>query len=103
MPAFVKDGTVAHEFLYFHHINNRGLRIGDWKLVTKGDNGPWELYNLQTDRCEQKSLVDQYPDRVREMAARWQQHEDEFRREAGPPPAKPTRKQKAKQKKRKES
>jgi arylsulfatase A-like enzyme len=98
--AFARDGTVMHEFLYFHHIGNRALRVGDWKLVAKGKDGPWELYNLKTDRCEQKNLAQQDPDRVREMAAQWQRYEDEFRRQAGPPPEKPAQgqKQKAKQK-----
>ena len=102
-PAFTKDNAVTHDFLYFHHIGNRALRIGDWKLVAKGDKGPWELYDLSTDRCEQKNLADQHPDRVREMSAQWQKCEDEFRRQAGPPPEKPSprQNQKAKQKNRK--
>ncbi|OHB68197.1 MAG: arylsulfatase, partial [Planctomycetes bacterium RBG_13_62_9] len=81
-PAFAKDGAVAPEFLYWHHLTNRAIRIGDWKLVAKGDDGPWELYDLKTDRCEQKNMADQHPDRVREMSAQWQKHEDEFRRQA---------------------
>ncbi len=73
--------------------------------MAKGDKGPWELYDLKTDRCEQKNLAAQYPARARDMSAQWQEYEDEFRRQAGPPPEKPDqgKKQKAKQKKRKES
>ncbi|MHC4681920.1 MAG: arylsulfatase, partial [Planctomycetota bacterium] len=41
-PAFTKDGAVAHEFIYFHHLSNRAIRVGDWKLVAKGEDGPWE-------------------------------------------------------------
>jgi arylsulfatase len=86
-------------------MGNRAIRVGDWKLVAKGDKGPWELYDLKTDRGEQKNLAAQYPDRARDMSAQWQKHEDEFRRQAGPPPERPGqgKKQKAKQKKRKES
>jgi arylsulfatase A-like enzyme len=104
-PALTRDGAVTHEFFYFHHLTNRALRAGDWKLVAKGEKGPWELYDLKTDRCEQKNLAGPYPDRVREMSAQWQRCEDEFRQQAGPPPEKPaqSQKQKAKQKKRKES
>jgi arylsulfatase A-like enzyme len=104
-PAFAEDGALTHEFLYFHHLTNRAIRVGDWKLVVKGDKGPWELYDLKTDRCEQKNLADQHPDRVREMSARWQRCEDEFRRQAGPPPEKAgqSQKQTAKQRNRKES
>jgi arylsulfatase len=88
MSALAKDGTVAHEFLYFHHMTNRAIRVGDWKLVAKGDDGPWELYDLKTDRCESKNLADRYPDKVAEMSGLWRKCEDQFRQQAGPPPAK---------------
>ncbi len=105
VPTLTRDGAMTHEFLYFHHLTNRAFRVGDWKLVAKGEKGPWELYDLKTDRCEQKNLAQRYPDRVREMSARWQTCEDEFRQQAGPPPAKPAQdqRQKAKRKKSKES
>jgi arylsulfatase A-like enzyme len=86
VPALAKDNTVAHAFFYFHHLQNRAIRVGDWKLVAKGASGPWELYNLKTDRCESKDLADHHPDRVRAMAALWQNCEDGFRRQAGPGP-----------------
>jgi arylsulfatase A-like enzyme len=86
VPVFAKDGTVKHEFLYFHHIGHRAMRVGDWKLVAKGKDGPWELYDLKTDRCEQKNLADRHPQKVRELAQLWQDSEDLFRRQAGPPP-----------------
>jgi len=87
-PAFAKDGAVAHEFLYFHHMDNRAIRVGDWKLVAKGKGGPWELYDLKTDRRESTDLADRHPEKVRQMAALWQKHEDKFRKQAGPPPKK---------------
>ncbi len=88
VPAFAKDGTITHGFLYFHHLANRAICVGEWKLVAKGDSGPWELYNLKTDRCELKNLVSRYPEKVAEMSALWQKCEDQFRRQAGPPLAK---------------
>ncbi|NLH16661.1 MAG: sulfatase-like hydrolase/transferase, partial [Phycisphaerae bacterium] len=87
-PAFTKDGSVNHEFLFFHHTTNRAIRVGDWKLVAKGEDGPWELYDMKTDRCEMKDLAAANPDRVREMAALWQKTEDQFRKQAGPAPTK---------------
>jgi arylsulfatase A-like enzyme len=87
-PVFDKDGSVDHEYLFFHHTTHRAIRIGDWKLVAKGENGPWELYDLKTDRCEMKDLAAANPDRVRDMAALWQKNEDQFRKQAGPAPTK---------------
>jgi arylsulfatase A-like enzyme len=85
-PALAHDNAIQHEAIYFHHLSNRAIRQGDWKLVAKGENGPWELYNLKTDRCEQEDLHMRYPQRAAAMSAQWQLYEDEFRRQAGPPP-----------------
>jgi arylsulfatase len=87
VPAFTDDGAVPHEFIYFHHLDNRAIRVGDWKLVAKGKDGPWELYDLKTDRCEQKNLAERRPEKVRELSELWQRCEDRFRAQAGPPPA----------------
>lgn len=93
-PAFAKNNAVKNDFIYFHHMNNRAIRIGDWKLVAKDAGGPWELYNLKTDRCETKNLANRYPEKVRELSERWQEIEDKYRRQAGPPPEKPKRRRK---------
>jgi arylsulfatase len=87
-PALAEDGTVTHEFIYFHHLDNRAIRVGDWKLVAKGKGEPWELYDLKTDRCEQKNFAKQNPEKVRELASLWQTCENRFRDQAGPAPAK---------------
>jgi arylsulfatase len=93
VPAFAKDVSVPRDFLYFHHENNRALRIGDWKLVSKRPNtNDYALYNLARDRSEQVNLADQEPERVSSMAQRWEQIETEFRKLAGPlPPARTAR------------
>jgi len=85
VPAFAADAEIPREFLYFHHIGNRAFRVGDWKLVAKGEHGEWELYDLRTDRCEMTNLAAERPDQVREMAALWDRTEERFRAQAGPP------------------
>ena len=45
--------------------------MGDWKLVRMGRNGPWELYNLKTDRTELHDLAATEADRAAELAAKW--------------------------------
>ena len=79
VPAFTKDGSVPRDCLFFHHSGNRGLRVGDWKLVAAGRRGPWELYNLRTDRCESSNLAAEHPDKLRELTERWQALEKQFR------------------------
>lgn len=92
VPAFAKDGTVPRDYLYFHHQDNRAIRVGDWKLVAKGNDGPWELYDLSNDRCESNDLAAKNPDKVKELTALWRQREDEFRALAGPRPEEPKKK-----------
>ncbi len=82
VPALARDGSVSHEFLYFHHSGNRAIRVDDWKLVAAGRAGPWELYNLQIDRAESNNLAAQHPDKARELSDRWERCEKEFRRMA---------------------
>jgi arylsulfatase len=102
VPAFAKDRAVERDYVFFHHSGNRALRMGDWKIVSANDNqNTWELYDLAADRSETTNLADKQPDRVRQMSARWQALEDDFRRQAevGAPkeetPAKPKAKAKA--------
>lgn len=85
LPAITGDGPLPREFLYFSHIGNRALRVGNWKLVSaKGDQG-WELYDLGTDRAESVNLAAQQPERVRQMEARWAELDRQFHHEAGSP------------------
>jgi arylsulfatase len=86
-PCFVKDGAVSRDFLYFNHNHNRALRVGGTKLIATGDDGAWELYNLSTDRCEQKNLAPGQTELVNDLAAKWKTIDDDFTktREAAPP------------------
>jgi arylsulfatase len=81
VPALAKDNSVNRELLYFNHANNRAIRTGDYKLVAAGTEGPWELYDLRTDRAESKNLAEREGARVREMAARWKATDDELVRQ----------------------
>lgn len=77
VSAFGKDETVAREPLWWLHEGNRALRAGDWKLVASKD-APWELYDLSTDRAEQRDRAAEMPEKVRELAAAWQARTDAF-------------------------
>ena len=77
VPAFARDGSVTHDAIWWEHEGNRAIRVGDWKLVAAKDQ-PWELYDLATDRTETRDLAAQQPEKVRELAGRWQRMHDEF-------------------------
>lgn len=85
VPVLMKDSENQQREIYFHHMENRALRVGDWKLVSRGENGSWELYNLKTDRGEMHNLAFKYPEKVHDLAARWQKHEDEYLKLAAEP------------------
>jgi arylsulfatase A-like enzyme len=86
VPAFSRDGSVHRDYLYFNHNHNRAIRCGDWKLIATGDSGPWELYDLSKDRSEQHDLAAKHPDRASQLAARWNDLDQQFARvrEAAP-------------------
>jgi arylsulfatase len=91
VSLFTKDGTVAHDSLWWQHEKNRALRVGDWKIVAAGPDSPWELYDMHTDRSESKNLADKYPQKVRQMAQEWTRQTEEYdalaRKDlANPPP-----------------
>lgn len=62
----------GHEYLFFEHLNSRGVRYGDWKLVTLNVNSPWELYNLRTDRTETKNVAKENPELLKKLSAAWE-------------------------------
>lgn len=84
VPALAGDVPIARDFLFFSHIDNHALRMGDWKLVaTRADPSAWQLFDLKQDRSETVDLAARQPDRVRQMAAQWQQLDAQFRRQSG--------------------
>jgi len=70
VPLF-QNGTLAERTLFWTYGKNRALRTGPWKLVS-AVGGPWELYNLETDRSELHDLAARDPARVADLAAAWE-------------------------------
>ena len=42
------------------------------KLVRKGRAGPWELYDLKSDRTELHDLASAQPEKAKELASQWE-------------------------------
>jgi arylsulfatase len=69
-PA-LDNKPIQRDALYWEHEGNAAIRVGDWKLVRLGRGGPWELYDLKTDRTELHDLAGAKPELARELAAKW--------------------------------
>ena len=79
-PLFRGETRPAPEFLAWRVTKHRVLRSGDWKIIGKNDDEPWELFNLVNDGTETTDLARQHPDIVRDLAAKWQAWADNVKR-----------------------
>lgn len=80
VPTFKKDVEIARDSIWFMHEGNRALRVGNWKIVASGQDAPWELYDLTTDRSETRNLAAEKPEKVRELAAQWTRETSEYQK-----------------------
>jgi len=70
-PAFVNKPLERTDAIYWEHIGNHAIRDGKWKLVARGENGAWELYDLEADRTEQNDVAAAHPDVVKRLNDKW--------------------------------
>ena len=70
-PAFAGKPLARTQPLVWEHEGNRAIREGDWKLVAKGPAASSELYDLAADRTELHDLASAEPERVQDLAAKW--------------------------------
>ena len=83
LPALNADVEIQREFIYLEHAGHRGLRMGDWKVVSRtDDDNRWKLYNLAEDRNELANLAEEMPDKTQRLADRWAELHREFARQA---------------------
>lgn len=80
LPVFQRDGTLARNSIWWLHEGNRALRVGDWKIVSAGKEGAWELYDLSADRAETKDLAANQPEKLKELVEQWNRQTEEYRR-----------------------
>ncbi len=71
LPILKGGNEPLHEVLFWEHEWNKAIRQGQWKLVQK-KGGPWELYNMDSDRTEMHDLSGAMPEKAREMAQLWE-------------------------------
>ncbi|MCB2076817.1 MAG: arylsulfatase [Novosphingobium sp.] len=75
---------------YVELYGNKGLWQGDWGIITSHRtepwswkisptfDEPWELYNIANDPGQTQNLADKYPERVRQMAALYDEQARRF-------------------------
>lgn len=73
VPSLKWQKAAGHEALFNEHFGARFVRSGPWKLVSSARDTTWQLYNLATDGTETANLAAQQPEKVRQLAALWQQ------------------------------
>ena len=78
-PAFKGEALGRNQPIFIEHENNAFARDGDWKLVgrevaeTGGTNASkWELYDVSKDRTEVNNLAQTNPDKLKELASKWE-------------------------------
>lgn len=75
LPACRGEELQRSAPLGWEHHGNSALRDGKWKIVTTyRANQPinWELYDMDADRTELNDLADEKPEKLKEMADKWQ-------------------------------
>lgn len=78
VPLLAGDTRIDRDAIYWHypHYSNQGgfpggaVRMGDWKLVERYEDGRVHLYNLKLDVGEREDLAAGYPEKVVLMRAK---------------------------------
>lgn len=78
LPLLKGGNKLEREAIYWHypHYSNQGgmpggaVRMGDWKLIERFEDGRVHLYNLADDIGERDDLADKSADRVAAMRAK---------------------------------
>ena len=70
VPAF-RGKPIKRDALYFEHEGHCAIRTENWTLLSLNKTKNWELYDNTKDRSELKDLAGKFPERVKEMQAKW--------------------------------
>jgi len=78
VPLLTGSTRIDRDAIYWHypHYSNQGgfpggaIRMGDWKLIERFEDGQVHLYNLKLDIGEREDLACEYPERVDQMRSK---------------------------------
>jgi len=72
LPAFTGTSPAERTPIFWEHEGNAAVRKDHWKLVRIGREGPWELYDMNSDRTELHDLSKTHPEVVQTLAGEWE-------------------------------
>jgi arylsulfatase A-like enzyme len=70
-PVFKGDTLSLHQYMFWEHEDRQAVRKGNWKAVKDEKSNKWDLYDLSTDRSEEKNVASVYPDILKDLTAKW--------------------------------
>lgn len=69
-PAFAGKSLDRTEPIFWEHEGNKAVRDGKWKLVLR-HHQPWQLFDMDADRTEQRDLIGEHPELALKLEAAW--------------------------------
>jgi arylsulfatase len=69
-PAFAGESLGRKQPIFWEHEGNKAVRDGKWKLVQRHKQ-PWQLFDMEADRTEQKDLIKDQAELAKKMEAQW--------------------------------
>lgn len=72
VPVIKNKKPSTHDYLAWEHQGSKAVLKNNWKLVMQRGK-QWELFDLSKDRTELNNLSLQFPEKVMELKALWEQ------------------------------
>ncbi len=72
LPIFRDEQRDAYVELCWSAPRHDAIRMGPWKAIRPKQAGPWQLFDLEADGTETLDLAEREPERVKEMAVRFE-------------------------------
>jgi arylsulfatase len=69
-PAFGGKPLARTQPIFWEHEGNKAVRDGKWKLVLR-HRQPWQLFDMEADRTEQRDLIQEHPAIAAKLEAAW--------------------------------
>ena len=69
LEVFKGKHRIGHDELFFEFAKYKALRMGKWKISWQKKK--WELYDIEADRTELNDLAEKMPEKVKQMAKRY--------------------------------